>query len=332
MDTFSLEEMYKHNEGSVNLEYYVSLNEKKLVQIKKHPIFPLSLLNYTQKAQFKRKWSTELLLARGLVVVIGVIVARPLPKFFNDYELSHTPTGEFEVFEKLDGSLIIMSFYKGKPFFCARGSFTSEESLKAKEIYDEKYSNQIVDQNYTYCFEIIYPQNKIIIDYAEEKDLFLLYKIHTHSGKEVGILNTGFRCVKPLNHYKNLKELKGDDKANEEGYVVKFKENNFRIKIKFKSYVKLQKNSRLTRSQIVKLLQYGKEIPFNDIPDECFEELNKTVNDIKAKFIQNKRWLVEEFENIVRSSSKEGDIINTIKSKSNQKILFNIIEIKIMII
>ena len=59
-------------------------------------------------------------------------------------------------------------------------------------------------------------------------------------------------------------------------------------------------------------------MPFYDIPDECFEELNKTVNDIKAKFIQNKRWLVEEFENIVRSSSKEGDIINTIKSKSNQ--------------
>ena len=50
-------------------------------------------------------------------MVIGVIVARPLPKFFNDYELSHTPTGEFEVYEKLDGSLIIMSFYKDKPFF-----------------------------------------------------------------------------------------------------------------------------------------------------------------------------------------------------------------------
>ena len=92
-----------------------------------------------------------------------MIVAHPLPKLFNDYELQGSiPKGPFEVYEKLDGSCIIMGFYQGKPFFCIRGSFTSEQSIKAEEIYYKKYRNLQLEQEYTYCFEMIYHKNKII--------------------------------------------------------------------------------------------------------------------------------------------------------------------------
>ena len=38
----------------VNMDKYKELNEQKLVQIKKHPVLPLTLLNYTPKTQVKK--------------------------------------------------------------------------------------------------------------------------------------------------------------------------------------------------------------------------------------------------------------------------------------
>ena len=61
------------------LEKYEKLKDKKLVQIKQHPVLPLKLLNYTPRTQFKKAWCEELIVARGLVVTEGgMIVARPL--------------------------------------------------------------------------------------------------------------------------------------------------------------------------------------------------------------------------------------------------------------
>ena len=229
----------------ISLNKFEELRKKKLVQIKDHIILPLKLLNYTHRAQFKKNWCGELMIARGLVVrEDGMIVARPLPKFFNDYELKGPkPTGPFEVYEKLDGSCIIMGFYEGKPFFCTRGSFVSDQSIKAEEIYYSKYGNLELDHAYTYCFEIIYPKNKIVVDYGQTTDLFLFAKIHTATGIEAPITNTGFKCVQKLDLSQSIEKLKQIDEANKEGFVVKFTEDNFRMKIKFPSYISLHKKS-----------------------------------------------------------------------------------------
>ena len=230
----------------ISLNKYEELRKKRLVQIKDHIILPLKLLNYTHRAQFKKNWCGELMIARGLVVrEDGMIVARPLPKFFNDYELKGPkPTGPFEVYEKLDGSCIIMGFYEGKPFFCTRGSFVSDQSIKAEEIYYSKYGNLELDHAYTYCFEIIYPKNKIVVDYGQTTDLFLFAKIHTATGIEAPITNTGFKCVQKLDLSQSIEKLKQIDEANKEGFVVKFTEDNFRMKIKFPSYISLHKRSK----------------------------------------------------------------------------------------
>ena len=236
----------------ISLNKYEKLRKEKLVQIKDHIILPLKLLNYTHRAQFKKNWCGELMIARGLVVrEDGMIVARPLPKFFNDYELKGPkPTGPFEVYEKLDGSCIIMGFFEGKPFFCTRGSFVSDQSIKAEEIYYSKYGNLELDHAYTYCFEIIYPKNKIVVDYGQITDLFLFAKIHTATGIEAPITNTGFKCVQKLDLSQSIEKLKQIDEANKEGFVVKFTEDNFRMKIKFPSYISLFKRSRKQSKKI----------------------------------------------------------------------------------
>ena len=136
MEYDNLRDMLRVVGERVNMSVYEELKQKKLVDIKTHPSQALSLLNYSSLTQIKKKWNSELLQARGLVVDDkGMIIARPLPKFFNHYEIKgQIPSDEFEVYVKLDGSLIIMAFFNGKPFFCTRGSFTSEQAKKAEEI------------------------------------------------------------------------------------------------------------------------------------------------------------------------------------------------------
>ena len=100
-------EFHQWNATHVDLKKYFELMKEGLVNIKKHPQYPLFLLNYTPRTQYRQKWCKELVHARGLVVEQdGKILARPLPKFFNHYEISDLEKlrdEEYEVFEKFDG-------------------------------------------------------------------------------------------------------------------------------------------------------------------------------------------------------------------------------------
>lgn len=121
-----------------------------------HPTLPLTIWNYSETVQYNSEWDDILLMCRGLVTDNeGNIVARPFKKFFNIEQNKHTPTNNFEVYDKMDGSLIILFNYKGEWIFCTRGSFTSDQAIKAKEL-SVNYPLEVLDKNNTYLFEIIY--------------------------------------------------------------------------------------------------------------------------------------------------------------------------------
>ena len=102
---------------------------------------------------------------------------------------------DYELYEKMDGNLAIMFHYREKRIFCTRGSFCSDQALKAEEIFKKNYLIRNVMKECTYCFEIIYPENKIVVDYGEIEDLFLLSITHVRSGKPVNIDQTGFLTI-----------------------------------------------------------------------------------------------------------------------------------------
>jgi RNA ligase len=133
-------------------QYY----EDGLLYKQVHPTLPLTIWNYTEKVQFESKWDEITLMSRGLVTDDkGNIVARPFSKFFNIEEGKYTPTENFEVWEKMDGSLGIVFWYEGQWVVATRGSFTSDQAIKAKELL-KKYNTDIMFRHLTYCFEIIY--------------------------------------------------------------------------------------------------------------------------------------------------------------------------------
>jgi len=150
-----------------------------------HPTLPLTIWNYSQATQYEGKWDEITLHCRGLVTDDeGNIVARPFKKFFNIEEAKHRSTKDFDVYEKMDGSLGIAFYCQDQWVFASRGSFTSEQAIKGAEMFKEKFQESHFIKDMTYMYEIIYPANRIVVDYIGADRLVLLGRIGTKSGEE----------------------------------------------------------------------------------------------------------------------------------------------------
>ena len=255
-----------------------------------HPTLPLTIWNYSEKVQFENLWDEVTLMCRGLVTDNeGNIVAIPFQKFFNIEENRFTPTENFEVYEKMDGSLGIVFWYQGQWVVATRGSFTSDQAIKATEILN-KYNKDIMFRHLTFCFEIIYPENRIVLDYGDDEKLVLLGTFDK-DGKEVDIdmwSQYGFDVVKKYDGIKDFKELKSMIKDDQEGFVVRFT-NGDRIKVKGVEYLRLHKiMTNMSTTAVWECLKNGDDIEtiLKDVPDEFYEKIKSYVRDLRYGFFQ----------------------------------------------
>jgi RNA ligase len=284
----------------------------------RHPRLPLTIYNYSQSTQYAEKWDEITLMCRGLVIDDdGNIVARPFKKFFNYEELKpeEIPNEEFDVFEKIDGSLGILFNYNGEWILASRGSFTSDQAIRGTEIL-KKYRYDRLLKGYTYLFEIIYPENRIVCQYDYE-ELILLGVIDNNDGYEMRvdddrvhlygnriknvIGNLGFKFVKKydgLNDFSKLKELISDDA---EGFVIRF-QSGMRMKIKGKEYVRLHRIVTCISSYDVwEGLKSRGEIPeelLERVPDEFYQWIEKTEKQIRDEYDRIEKEYLEYFDSI----------------------------------
>lgn len=280
------------------------------VRVNKHPLHDLYIYNYTAKAQYDRVWNEITLSCRGLILDGNDnIVARPFAKFFNLVEIPEVqlPNLPFEVFDKLDGSLGILYWINETPFIASRGSFSSEQSDRANQILNEKYSSSfsLLDKNKTYVFEIIYPENRIVVDYGSEEKLVLLAIIDTQSGAEFPLDNIGFPVVEKYDGIQDYNLLKAQDNDNKEGFIIKFS-NDFRVKIKFEEYLRLHRIvtqvSTLSIWEYLKTNQSMEEI-LERVPDEFFDWVKQTKADLEMQFLEIETQCKNDFK--VLDSVKE---------------------------
>ena len=95
------------------LEILEKYHKDGLLHKQTHPTYDLTIWNYSQKVQYEKLWDDITMQCRGLVTNSkGQIVARPFKKFFNLEEMDSPPSGEFKVYEKMDGSLGILFYYE----------------------------------------------------------------------------------------------------------------------------------------------------------------------------------------------------------------------------
>ena len=270
--------------------------EKGLVYKQVHPTLPLTIWNYSEKVQYEGLWDEITLQTRGLVTDNdGNIIVHPFKKFFNIEEGKHTPTEEFEVYEKMDGSLGILFFYEGKWIVVTRGSFTSDQSVKAQELLRSKYIVESIPKGYATLFEIIYPENRIVVNYGDEEKLVVLGMTSRVSGKEMdynSLLNvhneSGMSVVKKYDGIKDYKQLKEMVKNDQEGFVVKFS-NGDRVKVKGVEYLRLHKiMGNLSTTAVWEVLSNSGDMEnlLKDVPDEFYKKIKTYVQDLKYGFFQ----------------------------------------------
>lgn len=266
--------------------------EKGLIEKNKHPLYPIYIYNYSRECQFAQAWDEITLACRGLVLDDeGNVVARPFKKFFNMEELKSIPNEPFEVFEKMDGSLGILFRYKTEWVFASKGSFTSDQAIKFEEIFNRRHHTIMLSGCNTYLFEIIYPENRIVVDYGDTERVVLLGEIHTESGEELDLefnKQLGFDVVKKYDGVTDYKQLKSMVKDNQEGFIVRFK-SGMRMKIKGEEYVRLHRLlTNFSNVDIWECLKDGKNINelLERVPDEFDAWVKKTISNLKYAYYQ----------------------------------------------
>lgn len=220
------------------------------VRERRHPTLPLTIFNYTEKAQFEKHWNAVTRQCRGLIVRNDTdeVVARPFPKFFNYGE---HPAGSLDlehparVIDKLDGSLGIL-YPEGYTWSLAtRGSFESEQAHEGTiRLREHVASGWQPLPGITYLFEIIYPENRIVVDYGDLFEVVLLGGVAIGDGAVYGPgfdpdwpgMIAGYLPATTLGEALAL-----EPRDNAEGIVVTMLRDHTMVKIKQEDYVALHR-------------------------------------------------------------------------------------------
>ena len=250
-------------ESIADVDRLTGLIESKHIAVTAHPSGGYWILNYTPKTQYEGHWVPETKMARGLVIAgasptdpASKGMARPFPKFHNASEHFRGGVGleplplrdSVRVTAKMDGSLGILYLdHSGDPKVATRGSFTSDQALWASAHYTRHYADTELVPGATYLFEIIYPANRIVVNYHGLADLVLLAVLDTASGTDLDMPDNWPGPVVETFPYGTLDELIAavdsapvEIQANAEGFVACF-ESGLRTKVKYSEYVRLHR-------------------------------------------------------------------------------------------
>lgn len=324
--------------------------EAGYVGTQRHPALPLLIHNYTQRCQFDRAWNETTLMCRGLITdESGNVVSRPFGKFFNreEHELPNSTLPRinwqqnFYVSEKMDGSLGVLYPTPRGPSIATRGSFVSEQAKVGTDILLEKYGDwRPSNDGLTYLFEIIYPDNRIVVDYGGMRDLVLLDVIDTETGHglsrdEIEFHSRVIGCpVVPLHSELTAESLASYEtgEANREGVVVRF-DDGMRIKIKLGEYKRLHRLiTGLNARKIWECLSSGTPLDLERVPDEFFQWVEAT----KTEILGNYQTIVERAGSVYRqavrdlgaAASRKEYALRFMQTRDISGILFSMLDVK----
>lgn len=310
----------------------------------------LALYCYSKSCVYDRAWNDVNMLARGLILdtVKRCIAALPFAKFFNLGERDQSvPDQPFEVFEKLDGSLIICFHHNGQWKTATKGSLKSDQAKWAQG--QIKPVQHLLHPGATYLFEGIYPENRIVIDYDFEG--LVLLAAYNPFGEEA--LYEDLQTVAQQIGCRLAKRYAYDSIADlliaaetlpptEEGWVLRF-EDGLRLKIKGAEYRRIHALvSDLTPLGIWKAMKDKADLDALciEIPEEFWGDFDQMRDLLEAQFthLVDDIWALnrntqslsdkelgltlknypEPERNFLFAYRKAGDIINFVEGRSRE--------------
>lgn len=276
-----------------------------------HPEFPdLYIHNYSEEVQFRNKWNHITLACRGLILnqQTGEVVARPWEKFFNLGQMDNRIESDapVEVTDKMDGSLGILYRRPDNVWAIAtRGSFASEQAIHATKVFQEKYAHLMYQcdsdpeweehlDSFTLLAEIIYPDNRIVVNYGQMDDLVVLGAVDKSLGHYYGpsaaanmALLVGPDAPPRTEVWKYEKftdAISAPDRAGKEGYCIR--SGSKIVKLKQADYVELHRIvTNLSPKTVWEMLGNGKSVDdiCSGLPDEFYKYVEDIAHDLRQQ-------------------------------------------------
>lgn len=270
---------------------------------------------YSQRCVYDRAWNEFSLLARGLILddEAGVI-ATPFPKFFNVGENGTTiPDCPFEVFEKLDGSLVVLHYHDGQWKAATKGSFDSEQA-KWAEKWLARYDLNYLNSGTTYLAEAIYPENRIVIRYTESA--LVMLAAYREDGSELSYEEIcdvceciGWRPAKrhAFDSFADLASHVATLPATSEGFVIRF-ENGLRRKLKGDEYRRIHAMiARCTPLALWEAMANGDDLEAmrRELPEEFWQDFDSIRGILAGQFAELYVRIKNTAEPLASKSDKE---------------------------
>jgi RNA ligase len=311
-----------------DLEKLAALAEDGYLRRQRHPEADLWIYNYTEKAQYENHWTPETMACRGLILdADGQIVARPFGKFFNlgDPQIGELPSEPFRVTEKIDGSLGILYWLGGEPHIATRGSFTSTQAAEGTRLLRE---GEVAESpGRTLLFEIVFPENRIVVDYGERRELVALTTIDHETGRDTDPVQHSFQTVKEWDTT-GIDELAAMKRPNCEGYVVAF-HSGLRVKIKHAEYVRLHRVITGTNARHVwEALMAGDDpvTSLDGVPDEIYGWISSTAETLREEYVAEEARCVSVFDSRSLDGDRKALALYFKGSGANPAVLFRMLD------
>lgn len=299
--------------------------EEGYIRTQTHPVLPLTIYNYTQEVIYSDMWNSATLACRGLILDHDrEVVARPFAKFFNlgDHAQPQMVVSDYpaQIFDKLDGSLGILYEYEGHVAIATRGSFDSEQAMWATEWLD---ANNWTDgighglfkfwpDGVTPLVEIIYPTNRIVVDYKGQEDLIMLGAIRMADGTDLypgeitpwwdGSMARQFPAmgIQDITH-----DVNSDHHSGEEGVVMVWQkpgEPSHRLKVKRVDYVMLHRIvTGMTARKVWEMCKNGddiEEVLSAGVPEEFYDWVRAKERELSTAYAKRIQQLVKSFQQL----------------------------------
>ncbi|MEO8607280.1 MAG: RNA ligase [Chloroflexota bacterium] len=276
------------------------------------------LFNYLAKAQYANRWNWFELNSRGLILHVktGEIVARPFPKFFNWSEYGRTTDAPIKfITEKIDGSLGILYRANGDYRIATRGAFAGEQALWATDYLRDHFALPGLANELTLLFEIVYPDNRIVVNYGDREDLILLGARNRFTGdmlplESVRELAAQYGFNMPTSYdfssVDDMIEAAGVLTAEHEGWVATFEDGSI---FKFKGTLYQMANRLLigvTFNHVLDAIANGQfDSLIEGVPDEFLTVVREHQQKIEATVAEVTSFVEQEMRSAPTESRRD---------------------------